>query len=146
MLGTFSDHGVEVFTPWDWRQSWWEVLHLFSRYAGTQRVESRCDAEPTVSAYSSLAASGKGLTVILLNRSAHETASVQIALSGFKPVPGPATTLQLAELPEDRRTFMSDTDNALRRGSAPVGKSGVTVSLPPYSITAVVLGGTVGAG
>ena len=145
MLGTFADHGVEVFTPWDWRESWWEVVHLFSHYAGTRRVESRCDAEPTVSAYSSLAASGKSLTVLLLNRSASETASVQIALAGFKPLQGPATTLQLANLPEDQRTFKSDTDNALRRGTVPVGKSGVTISLPPYSITAVVLEGAVAA-
>lgn len=140
MLGTFADHGVEVFTPWDWRQSWWEVLHLFSRYAGTERVETRSDAEPGVSAYGSLSATGKSLTVILVNRSAWETAAVQIAVAGFTPATGPATTLQLAKLPEDQRTFKSETDNALRHGTAPVGDSGVLrVSVPPYSITAVVL-------
>ena len=142
MLGTFADHGVEVFTPWDWRESWWEVLHLFSTYAGTTRVESRCDAEPQVSAFSSVGAAGKGLTVILLNRSADQTAAASIALAGFSPAAGEAKTLQLAGLPENVRTFKSETNNALRKGAAPVRDGVATVSLPPRSITAVVIAGT----
>ena len=143
MLGTFADHGVEVFTPWDWHPSWWEVLHLFSRHAGTTRVASRSDAEPRVSAYSSVGAAGKALTVILLNDSPDQPASALVAFAGFEPAGQPATTLQLANLPEDKRTFQSETVNALRRGTMLVRDSAVEVALPPYSITAVLVSGSV---
>lgn len=143
MLGTFADHGVEVFTPWDWHPGWWEVLHLFSRYAGTTRVATRVQDAAPVLAFGSLNATGKALTVILLNDSPDQPASTRVALAGFEPRGRQATTLQLANLPEDRRTFQSETDNALRRGTVTVRDGAVEVALPPYSITAVLVNGTV---
>ncbi len=141
MLGTFADHGVEVFTPWDWHASWWEVLHLFSRYAGTRRVASHVDGAAPVLAFSSLDASGKTLTVILLNNSPDGTATARVSATGFVLADRPATTLRLANLPEDTRTFQSDTENALRRGTVPLRQGVAKVRLPPYSITAVLLAG-----
>lgn len=142
MLGTFADHGVEVFTPWDWHPSWWEVLHLFSRYAGTRRVASHVDAAAPVLAFSSLDASGKRLTVILLNNSPDRAATARVSATGFVPVDKPAITLRLAHLPENKRTFQSDTQNALRRGTVPLRQGVAEVRLPPYSITALVLSGS----
>lgn len=144
MLSTFADHGVEVFTPWGWRPSWWEVLHLFSRYAGTTRVESHVDAAPPVLAFSSVNATGKTLTVILLNDSPDGTATARVSMAGFTPAGGPATVLQLANLPEGKQTFQSETDNALQRSTVRVHEGAVEVSLPPYSITAVLIDGGLG--
>lgn len=145
MLGTFADHGVEVFTPWDWAQSWWEVMYLFSRRGGDTRVESRCSGEPLVSAYSSVAAAGGKLTVILVNRDPVEGRTAEVRLTGFAPSAGPHETLLLSNLPEgNQRTFVSGTDNALVAGQVEAAGGALTVTLPPYSVMAVLVEGQEG--
>lgn len=136
MLGTFSDHGIEVFTPWDWRESWWEVVHLFSRYAREFRVEATSSDESQISAYASINAADTGLTVILVNR-ATDLRPVTVKLVGFDGA-GPVQVLQLADLPEGKRTFNSHTDNALVRSLVTADPHGVAVSVPGRSITALV--------
>jgi len=139
MLGTFADHGVEVFCPWGWHESWWEVLHLFSRYAGTVRVESRCTGETLVSAYASVNDAGDRMTVIFVNRNRAQAATADTAVAGFAPKDGRQRTLSLSNLPERVRTFKSRTENALQEGAVVAAGGRFSVELSPYSITAVLL-------
>jgi len=139
MLGTFSDHGVEVFTPWEWRESWWEVVHLFSRYARELSVEARSSGEPQLSAYASVNAAGTGMTVILVNR-ATTRHTVIVKPLGFQCA-GPAQALQLANLPLGERTFRSHTENALVTSAVTAGDGELSVEVPGRSITALVVNG-----
>lgn len=138
-LGTFADHGVRVFTPWYWSDEMWEVLHLFSRYAGTVRVSASTTGEPWVSCYASEREDGKGLTLTLVNRSSASSFDADVAVNHFRAKDGPAKTLALANLPDDRRTFETRVKNALVHGSVAVRKNRLRLALAPWSITAVLL-------
>ena len=51
-LGVFISEGdVELFTPWTWSTGMWEVLHLFSRYAGSQSFKVTTSNEQNISVY-----------------------------------------------------------------------------------------------
>ncbi len=138
-LGTFADHGVQVFTPWFWTDEMWEVLHLWSRYAGTIRISASTTGEPAVSCYASVSESGDRLTAILVNRARQEARIAEVAVDHY-PAGRTAQVLGLANLPDGRRTFESRAKNALTRSSVPVRGGRLRVTLPPWSITAVVLG------
>jgi hypothetical protein len=138
MLGTYADHEVEVFCPWEWNESWWEVLHLFSRYSRPVRVETVSGDPEIVSAYASVDAAGKW-TVIFTNRDPANPRTVQATVSGKAVCAGKARILTLAGLKSGERTFFSHSRNAIREGSTGVKSGRFTVELPPYSITAVVL-------
>ncbi|MEK7476898.1 MAG: glycoside hydrolase family 44 protein [Candidatus Coatesbacteria bacterium] len=140
-LGVFADHGVRVFTPWYWTDPMWEVLHLWSRHAQRIRVAAGCSGEPKVSCYASVSVKGDRMTLILVNRDGTAARQASIALTGFRPKAGPATVLRLANLPDQKRTFVSRQKNALTRGTAKVSGESVGVTLPPWSITAVILTG-----
>jgi len=142
MLGTFADHGVEVFCPWGWHESWWEVLHLFSRYAGTTRVQAASTDEEMVSAYASVNEAGDRMTVILVNRDKDRSRPVRLATTGFTPREGEYVTRSLHDLPERTRTFKSRADNALQEGRVRMEEGSLALDLPPYSITAVLLRGS----
>lgn len=139
MLGTFADHGIEVFTPWDWRESWWEVVHLFSRYAREFRVGAQSSDEPQLSAYASINGAGTGMTVILVNRAATRQ-TVTVRALGFACT-GPVQALQLAALPPGERTFRSRTDNALVSSAVTRRGGDLSVEVPARSITALVASG-----
>lgn len=136
-MGTFMDHGVEIFTPWTWREGMYEVLHLFSNYAKGYRVVSVSSNDSLVSAYSSVTETGDSMTVIFVNRS--QTASQQVTLNvaGMNVPDGNAKTLSLSGLTGE--TFVSHTNNALKAGSATVASNKLTLSLPAKSIVAVLL-------
>ncbi len=138
MLGTFADHGVTVFTPWSWRVSFWEVMHLFSRYGGTVRVASKSSDEEMVSAYSSLREDGK-LAVIMVNRHKRKREKVSLKLANFTPRVGAHTLLTLSDLPDKKQTFKSSDDNALKRGTLTLAGQEVELELPPWSIVAVII-------
>lgn len=140
MMGTFADQGATIFTPWDWYPGQWEVLHLFSTCAKTTRVLSTSDLDTMVSAYSSVNATGDSLTVILVNRFPSTAQQAQISFSGFTPQAGPDSTLELSGLPATE-TFTATT-NALKRKSVAVSGTTLSMSLPAFSITAVLLKGT----
>jgi len=140
-LGTFAKENVEIFTPWFWGEGMWETIHLFSRYSKGTSVLSTSDLEEFVSAYSSLNNAGDSLTTILVNRSLDQTYNTSIDLMNFGVADGNYTTLSLLELPEDE-TFESHTVNALQQATAQVSSHTLTMSLPPLSITAVLLEGT----
>jgi hypothetical protein len=137
-LGTFANHGVELFTPWNWSVGMWETLHLFSRNAKKYSVASSSSLENTVSAYSSVSESADSLTVMLVNRDMNDSRTVTINLGNFTIANGNYKTLQLAFLPATE-TFVSHTQNALQEGTAAVNSNSLTITVPPLSTTAILL-------
>jgi hypothetical protein len=138
-LGVFMDEGVEVFTPWSWKKGMWEVFHLFSRYNQPVRISSVSSLEPMISAYSTKSEDGKAMTVVLVNRSQQAKKNLKIELANFSIKNGAYQTLTLAGLPKEE-TFKSHEVNALKKGKVKVSKSKLALTLPPYSVTTVLLG------
>jgi hypothetical protein len=141
VLGTFADNGVEFFTPWYWYPGMWETLHLYSRYAKSTRVQSVSSNEHDVSSYASVNAAGDSMTVVLVNRSTAATHAASISLSNFNVANGSYPTKRLSSLPSTE-TFVSHGSNALVSGTAAVSANALSISLPPLSITAVLLKGS----
>ena len=138
-MGTFIDHGVEIFTPWTWREGMYEVVHLFSRYGHENRVQSTSSNDSLVSAYSSLSNNGDSLTVIFVNRSQYNTQEVNLTISDFEAENGSAETLTLSGITGE--TFVSHTSNALKKGTVQVSNNTISMSLPAKSIVAVLFKG-----
>ena len=136
-MGTFIDHGVEIFTPWTWREGMYEVVHLFSRYGHENRVQSTSSNDSLVSAYSSISNKGDSLTVIFVNRSQSTAQDINLALSNFDAKDTSAQILTLSGITGE--TFVSHTNNALKKGTVQVASNKVSLSLPAKSITAVLL-------
>ncbi|SHH82071.1 Glycoside hydrolase family 44 [Fibrobacter sp. UWH9] len=141
-LGTFMDHGVEIFTPWTWGDGMYEVLHLFSRYNGEFRVQSESSNDSLLSAYSSVSNARDSMTVILVNRAEKDAQSVSLNVKGLKNVGASAETLTLTEISGE--TFVSHESNALKMGTATVsaavdGAGTVALEVPAKSIVAVRL-------
>ncbi|MGN7889836.1 glycoside hydrolase family 44 protein [Dyadobacter endophyticus] len=137
-LGTFANHGVEVFAPWNWSVGMWETLHLFSRNAKKYSVASTSSLDNTVSAYSSVTENADSLTVMLVNRDMNAPRTVTVNLSNFTIANGNYKTLQLASLPATE-TFVSHTQNALQEGTAAVNSNSLTITVPALSTTAILL-------
>lgn len=138
ILGTFADNGVELFSPWFWEVGMWETMHLFSRYSQQYSISSVSDNETKLSAYSSVNEDADSLTVVLVNRSQTETLATSVNITNFAVPDGYFQTLQLAELPKTE-TFVSHSQNALKKGTVTALKGRMEISLPPLSITAAVL-------
>ena len=138
MLGTFADNQLDFFTPWSWYPGMWETMHLFSRYAKTIRVQSESSNEHYVTAYSSVNAANDSMTVILVNRSLTETKNTTVSLSNITVPDGGYQTLRLSQLPSSE-TFVSHTNNSLKSDYVNVAAQSFPITLPPLSITAVVL-------
>jgi hypothetical protein len=136
MLGTFADHGIEVFTPWEWHDNWWEVLHLFSIHGKPVRVETTSSDEEIVSAYASTTPANDAVTVILVNRDPAEARSVRLAITGA-PTDDRIETLTLADANSNSRTFVSAEQNAITRSTTIAREGVIELVLAPYSITAV---------
>jgi hypothetical protein len=141
-LGTFADHGVVYYTPWYWYRGMWEVMHLFSRYGKPIRVASVSDEDSVVSAYSSVNADGDSLSIILVNRDPAQSRQAQVTVSNFAIDPGQATCLELSGLPSGTETFVSHADNHLQSSTVTPSGSTVSLNLPSYSVTAVLLSGS----
>ena len=142
MLGTFSNHGVDVFTPWDWKPGMWEVLHLFSRNTKDISVKTVSSQDPTVSGYSSINSTSDSLTIVLVNRSLGVEKEVAINLNGFTVPNGDYELLEISSLPNSE-TFKSGTENALKQKTAAVSSDSIYVTLPPLSVSAILLSGEV---
>ena len=146
-IGTFIDHGVEIFTPWTWREGMYEVVHLFSRYGHENRVQSTSSNDSLVSAYSSISNKGDSLTVIFVNRAEKDAQDVYLSLDGFK-AENTANALTLSGIAGE--TFVSHTSNALKKNAVNVKMTGgmtnatenyankFSLTLPAKSITAVL--------
>lgn len=137
-LGTFANHGVELFAPWNWSIGMWETLHLFSRNAQKYSVASTSSDENIVSAYSSVNENADSLTVMLINRDMNASRTVTINLSNFNAANGNYKTLQLASLPSTE-TFVSHTQNASQESTVAVNSNSLTITVPALSTTAILL-------
>lgn len=142
-LGTFADHGIEVYCPWEWKESFWEVMHIFSRLGRDTRVESVSGDPNIVSAYASINEKGNGMTIILVNREPKTERAAKVALADFTPSKGDHEVYALSNLPEGR-TFKSAKDNALKKSMVKTEGDMFSIDLPPYSIIAVLLEGKAG--
>ncbi|MCV9929463.1 T9SS type A sorting domain-containing protein [Flavobacterium sp. LS1R49] len=140
-LGTFANNGVELFSPWNWSVGMWETLHLFSRYAKDYSVSSTSSLEDTVSAYTTVSQTSDAMTVMIVNKDMNASRTVTVNLTGFSAENGNAETLQLASLPATE-TFVSHTNNALKKSSVSVNSNALTITVPALSTTAVLLKAT----
>jgi hypothetical protein len=138
MLGEFMKHGVEVFTPWSWQPGMWEVLHLYSRYNASTSVHAASDDENTLSAYATVEDTTGRLTVVLVNRALTAARLAEVEIAGGAVPAGAYATLQLANLPATE-TFVSHATNALVSGTALVADNRFSLTLPPLSVTSVLL-------
>jgi hypothetical protein len=139
-LGEFMKNGVELFTPWSWKNGMWEVLHLFSRYNMPTYVSGVSDDETSVSAYPSINENADSLTVVLVNRSLSETKTAQVSFPYFRLDPGTFKSYSLSNL-INSETFVSHAQNALVSKEISSGNNILTVDLPPLSVTSVLLKG-----
>ncbi|HBY55106.1 MAG TPA: secretion protein Por [Marinilabiliales bacterium] len=140
-LGTFANNGVEYFTPWNWFTGMWESIHLFSRYSKKYSVSSTSSLENTVSAYTTVNEAADSMTVIIVNRDMSSTRNVTVNLNGYTVNDGNYSTLQLASLPSTE-TFISHTNNALKKNSVAITSNSFTLAVPKLSTTAVILKST----
>jgi len=137
-LGVFANNGVEYFIPWTWVPGMWEVMHLFSRYAKKYSVYSTSTLENIVSAYTTIDENNDSITVIIVNRDENLNRNVIVNINGTNIANGDYTTLQISSLPSTE-TFKSHTNNALKKSSVSLNSNVFTISVPPLSITAVLL-------
>jgi membrane-bound inhibitor of C-type lysozyme len=137
-LGTFANHGVELFSPWNWSIGMWETLHLFSRNVKEFSISSTSSDENIVSANSSVNQSADSLTVMLINRDMNASRTLRINLNNFNAADGNYKTLQLASLPSTE-TFVSHTQNSSQQGTVPVITNSLTITVSAVSTTAILL-------
>ena len=139
-MGEFMKNGVEVFTPWSWKPGMWEVIHLFSRYNKAYSISGTSGNEKYLSVYPSINKTGDSLTVVLVNRSLTETYTANIDLGNYMLTSGNAEMLSLSQLPASE-TFISHNQNALKKTTINISNSKAAVSLPPMSVSSLVIGG-----
>jgi hypothetical protein len=139
-LGVFADEEVAVFTPWHWLNGMWEVLHLFSRYHQQIRVASLSSDEKTVSAYSAISTDADSLSIMLVNRDLSQNVTTKVTLQNFTCPDGEYNILMLNDLP-NTETFKSHSQNVLKKMKVTVQNNSFQISLPPLSVTAVLLAG-----
>ena len=137
-LGEFMKNKVEIFTPWSWKTGMWETLHLLSRYNQTHSVQAISANEPLVSAYPSVNAAKDSMTVVLVNRSPDQSQPVSLRFEHFSPLQEKAATYTLSQLP-GTETFISHTQNALKKSETDVAGTMLNLSLPAMSVTSVLL-------
>lgn len=140
MLGEFMKNEVEIFTPWSWKTGMWETLHLFSRYNKTQSVQGISTDETNVSAYPTLNATKDSMTIVLVNRSTTDTKNTTVNLTNFTVQNTTSDAFRLATLPTNE-TFFSHSQNALQKSMLSFVNNTATISLPPLSITSIILKG-----
>jgi hypothetical protein len=121
----------------------WEVLHLYSRYNKSLSVKAVSDQEEYVSAYPSVNATKDSLTIILVNRSTDAAKNVTVNPSDFILDNVEHDVLQLSSLPSSE-TFISHSNNALKKSKIAASANSLSISLPPLSVTGIILSGIVG--
>ncbi len=137
-IGEGARNDMEYFIPWSWKYGMWETVHLFSRYAKSINVSAVSSDEAMVSAYTSKNENNDSLTIIFVNR-ASNAMQVATTIENFAVENGDYATYQLANLPDSKETFVSHTNNALQHSTVEVNNNAMAISLPAYSMTAVVL-------
>ena len=140
LLGTFAENNVELFSPWEWDIGQWEVLHLFTHYTGTIAVGSTSSQNNTVSAYSSLNDSKDTLSVVLVNRDENSELPVTVSLQNAESKVNRVSFYRLSNLPVNKETFISESNNALQTGYVDINKNDedfFSLALPKLSVTTV---------
>jgi hypothetical protein len=137
-LGEFARQGVEIFTPWGWGVGMYEVIHLFSKYNQKNYINSVSGDETYLSAYPTVNATADSMTIVLVNRSLTATRETQVTVNNFALADGPVTYYRLNSL-TSTESFKSHTVNALKTGNVTPSGNVITVSLPPLSITSLLL-------
>lgn len=137
-MGEFMRNGVELFTPWSWQKGMWEVLHLYSRYNYSTSVSATSADETLVSAYATSDEATGNIALVLVNRELTAARDVRVSIAGDALPDGAYDTLRLSNLPSTE-TFVSHTQNALVAGSVNLTGNTLSTSLPPLSITTVLL-------
>jgi hypothetical protein len=142
VLGEFAKQGVEIFTPWGWAAGMYEVVHLFSKFNQEKSINAVSNDELNVSAYPTVNAQSDSMTIVLVNRSATLTKETQVSVSNFVLAEEPVTYLRLNSLPNTvppTETFKSHTVNALKTGYVTPSGNVISISLPPLSVTTLLL-------
>lgn len=137
-MGEFMKNGVEVFTPWSWKAGMWETLHLFSRYSQELITDATSSQETYVSAYPTVNESSDSMTIFLVNRHLTETKDIQIDVRDFIIKDEPIYLYTLSKLPAGE-TFISHTQNALKKNQIDKPAYHISLQLEPLSINALVL-------
>ncbi|MDR3218614.1 MAG: T9SS type A sorting domain-containing protein [Dysgonamonadaceae bacterium] len=136
LLGIFAENNVELFSPWEWYAGQWEVMHLFTHYTGTTSVQSVSSANNSVSAYSSVNVNKDTLSIVLVNRDITNSQTAGITLENTNVAAGNVSYYQLSNLPATE-TFVSTTQNALKKGNTTINNRSLALTLPKLSITAI---------
>ena len=137
-MGEFMKNGVEVFTPWSWKVGMWETLHLFSRYNQENYVQAISQNETLVSAYPTINEAADSMTVVLVNRSLTETITVNLNFSEFLVNPGKSPMYSISNLGA-AETFISRSNNALKKTQVEASASNIAVELAPLSVNSILL-------
>ena len=140
-LGEFARRGVELFTPWDWKKGMDEVINLFTRFGHPLYLEATSSEEEYVSAYPMISEAGDSLTVFIVNRHLSQSRETVINTEGFPLRDEACTLFQLSDLP-GTETFVSKDNNALKTLAVQAKSGSLTLSLPPLSVSALVLKAT----
>jgi hypothetical protein len=134
-LGTFADKGIEFFTPWDWYQGQWEVMHLFSNYYGTLAVNTTNSLDTLVNAYSSISADEDSVMVLIVNKDQNNARTVNLNLQNFVPTATTVNGYQLSNLSGE--TFISKSTNALQTKMFSISSNTISFSAPKLSVTLI---------
>lgn len=137
-MGEFMKNGVEIFTPWSWKLGMWETLHLFSRYNHKNYVQAISQNETLVSAYPTINEAADSMTVVLVNRSLTETILVNLNFSEFHVNPGKSPMYSISNLGATE-TFISRSNNALKKTQVEASASNISVELAPLSVNSISL-------
>jgi hypothetical protein len=137
-LGEFAKQGVEIYTPWGWETGMYEVIHLFSRYGKESFIEGKSYQEEFVSAYPTINSANDSMTVFLVNRHTTATKQIELNIKNFYIKRGAYKMYSLSSLPQSE-TFISHQNNALKVSEIEVSGNKVNISLPPLSVSAVLI-------
>ncbi len=141
-LGEFMRQpDMEIFAPWYWYPSMWEVLHLFSRYNHGTYVSSVSGSEGLVSAYPTINDAGDSLTVVLVNRSTAASKIVSINFNGFSLASNKEFQVLTLDGLSSSETFHSATSNALKKSKVSATGNSLSMTLPALSVVALQLSG-----
>ena len=129
---------MEIFTPWDWLTGMSEVVHLFSHYGQKYYIPAESSEEQYVSAYPTLNFIGDSMTVFLVNRHLSQSKVADLNISDYRIKDGAYKLYTLSGLPA-AETFVSQSNNALDQTDIPVIQGNITITLPPLSVSALVI-------
>ena len=121
----------------------WEVLHLFSRYNQSTRIEAISGTDGLVSAYATANEKNDSLTVVLINRSTTAEKPVNVGFKNFIIGHKTPNLRLLSNLPATE-TFVSHSNNALKTSTVQITNNAFSILLPPLSIALVQLQGQAG--